>query len=147
MPRTARREKHCDGVLSVGSGFGGFQSAIVLTRPSEWEDADEPSTKPPHRHHRHRRRRPNGASTDTFWKATQEGVSVLGRVTREGCEQLPLRVAGEVRDFDPLALIEERYLVQTDRFTHFAMAAADLALEDARLGRADYEGSPFGVGW
>ncbi|MFD3652080.1 ketosynthase chain-length factor [Streptomyces sp. NPDC058620] len=89
---------------------------------------------------------PNGTGTGAFWKGTQEGLSVLDRVSREGCEHLPLRVAGEVRDFDAVALIEERYLVQTDRFTHFAMAAADLALADARLGRADYEGAPFSVG-
>ncbi|MFD7863198.1 beta-ketoacyl synthase N-terminal-like domain-containing protein [Streptomyces sp. NPDC057682] len=89
---------------------------------------------------------PNGTTTEAFWKRTQEGMSVLDRVTREGCEDLPLHVAGEVRGFDPVALIEERYLVQTDRFTHFAMAAADMALDDARLGRADYEDAPFGVG-
>ncbi|WP_279634750.1 beta-ketoacyl synthase N-terminal-like domain-containing protein, partial [Streptomyces carpinensis] len=58
---------------------------------------------------------PNGTSTEAFWKATQEGVTVLDRVTREGCEQLPLKVAGEVRSFDPAAAIEERFLVQTDR--------------------------------
>jgi minimal PKS chain-length factor (CLF/KS beta) len=89
---------------------------------------------------------PNGTSTSAFWKATQEGISVLDRVTREGCEHLPLRVAGEVRDFEPEAAVEERYLVQTDRFTHFAMAAADLALEDAALGRADTVDAPFSVG-
>jgi minimal PKS chain-length factor (CLF/KS beta) len=88
---------------------------------------------------------PNGAGTDTFWKATREGIGVLDRVTREGCEHLPLRVAGEVRDFDPSA-VEERFLVQTDRFTHFAMAAADLALEDARLGRTVTDAAPFSVG-
>ncbi|MBY8338483.1 ketosynthase chain-length factor [Streptomyces spinosirectus] len=89
---------------------------------------------------------PNGASTDTFWKATREGIGVLDRVTREGCEHLPLRVAGEVRDFDPSAAVEERFLVQTDRFTHFAMAAADLALEEARLGRTVTDAAPFSVG-
>ncbi|MFF4256778.1 ketosynthase chain-length factor [Streptomyces sp. NPDC001663] len=89
---------------------------------------------------------PNGASTDTFWKATKEGICVLDRITREGCEHLPLRVAGEVRDFDPAAAIEERFLVQTDRFTHFAMAAADLALDDARLGRPATDEAPFEVG-
>lgn len=87
---------------------------------------------------------PNGVGADAFWKATKEGVGVIDRVSREGCEQLPLRVAGEVRGFDPAELIEGRYLVQTDRFTHFAMAAADLALGDARLSAAD--GSPFAVG-
>lgn len=89
---------------------------------------------------------PNGTGANAFWKQTQEGVSVLDLVSREGCENLPLKVAGEVRDFDPVAFIEERFLVQTDRFTHYAMAAADLALSDARLGRADYEGAPFKVG-
>jgi minimal PKS chain-length factor (CLF/KS beta) len=89
---------------------------------------------------------PNGASTETFWKSTREGISVLDRVTREGCEHLPLRVAGEVRDFDSAAAVEERFLVQTDRFTHFAMAAADRALDDARLGRPDTDESPFSVG-
>ncbi|MET7674293.1 beta-ketoacyl synthase N-terminal-like domain-containing protein [Streptomyces seoulensis] len=88
---------------------------------------------------------PNGISTETFWKSTQEGISVLDRVTREGCEDLPLKVAGEVRAFDP-GVVEERFLVQTDRFTHFAMAAADLALEDARLGQADTAADPFSIG-
>ncbi|MCX4539575.1 ketosynthase chain-length factor [Streptomyces sp. NBC_01565] len=89
---------------------------------------------------------PNGIGTDAFWKATQSGDSVLDRVTRQGCEHLPLRVAGEVRGFDPGTLVEERFLVQTDRFSHYALAAADLALEDARLGRADYEDDPYSVG-
>ncbi|MFD5602182.1 beta-ketoacyl synthase N-terminal-like domain-containing protein, partial [Streptomyces sp. NPDC127064] len=89
---------------------------------------------------------PNGTSTETFWKSVVDGVSVLDKVTREGCEELPLKVAGEIRGFEPAAAVEERFLVQTDRFTHFAMAAADLALDDARLGRADTDGSPFDVG-
>lgn len=92
---------------------------------------------------------PNGVGTEAFWKATREGVSVLDLVSREGCGHLPLRVAGEVRGFDPSAVIEERYLVQTDRFTHFAMAAAALAMDDARLPRPaedDDGGSPFAVG-
>ncbi|MEU3221108.1 beta-ketoacyl synthase N-terminal-like domain-containing protein [Streptomyces sp. NPDC006971] len=89
---------------------------------------------------------PGGTGTEAFWKRAQEGISVLDRVSREGCEHLPLRVAGEVRDFEAAELVEERFVVQTDRFTHFAMAAADIALDDARLGRADYEDSPFDVG-
>ncbi|WP_030204354.1 beta-ketoacyl synthase N-terminal-like domain-containing protein [Streptomyces sp. NRRL S-87] len=88
---------------------------------------------------------PNGLSVDTFWKSTQEGIAVLDRVTREGFGDLPLRVAGEVRGFDPAAHAEDRYLVQTDRFTHFAMAAADLAFADAGLTGVDLD-SPFSVG-
>ncbi|TVL92970.1 beta-ketoacyl synthase N-terminal-like domain-containing protein [Streptomyces sp. SAJ15] len=87
---------------------------------------------------------PNGIGAEAFWKACREGVNVLDRVTREGCGDYPLKVAGEVRAFDPAAAVEERFLVQTDRFSHFAMAAADLALADARLRTED--GSPFAVG-
>ncbi|MEE1667825.1 ketosynthase chain-length factor [Streptomyces sp. WAC07094] len=89
---------------------------------------------------------PNGTNTDTFWKSTREGMSVLDRITREGCDHLPLRVAGEVRAFEPAAAVEERFLVQTDRFTHFGMAAADLALEEARIGRDTVAQSPFSLG-
>lgn len=35
---------------------------------------------------------PNGTNTEAFWKRTQEGMSVLDRVTREGCEDLPLHI-------------------------------------------------------
>ncbi|MFF6870022.1 ketosynthase chain-length factor [Streptomyces sp. NPDC007910] len=88
---------------------------------------------------------PNGLSADTYWKSVQEGIGVLDRITREGCEHLPLKVAGEVRSFDASALIEERFLVQTDRFSHYAMAAASLALDDAGLGR-DAPGDPYSIG-
>ncbi|MFF7714432.1 beta-ketoacyl synthase N-terminal-like domain-containing protein [Streptomyces sp. NPDC007988] len=89
---------------------------------------------------------PNGVGTDAFWKSTREGISVLDHITRDGCDHMPVRVAGEVRGFDPESLVEERYLVQTDRFTHFAMAAADMALADARITSGDYSDSPFAVG-
>jgi minimal PKS chain-length factor (CLF/KS beta) len=87
---------------------------------------------------------PNGVGTEAFWKAVQQGEFVLGPVTREGCTELPLKVAGEVAGFDPADLVEDRFLVQTDRFTHFAMAAADMALDEAHLA-TDPE-SPFAIG-
>ncbi|WP_316525444.1 beta-ketoacyl synthase N-terminal-like domain-containing protein [Kitasatospora brasiliensis] len=87
---------------------------------------------------------PNGVGADAFWKATRQGVSVLDRISRDGCTELPLRIAGQVNAFDPQSTIDNRYLVQTDRFTHYAMAAADLAVADAGL-RPDPE-QPFAVG-
>ncbi|MFI8204129.1 ketosynthase chain-length factor [Streptomyces sp. NPDC085937] len=87
---------------------------------------------------------PGGLGTDAYWKSVREGLGVLDLITREGCEHLPLRVAGEVRSFDPAALIEDRFLVQTDRFSHFAMAAAALALDDAGLGGEPDD--PYSVG-
>ncbi|MFE6498424.1 beta-ketoacyl synthase N-terminal-like domain-containing protein [Kitasatospora sp. NPDC057738] len=87
---------------------------------------------------------PNGVGADAFWKATRQGVSVLDRISREGCTGLPLRIAGQVNGFDPQSAIDNRFLVQTDRFTHYAMAAADLAVADAGF-RPDPE-QPFAIG-
>ncbi|MEU0806041.1 beta-ketoacyl synthase N-terminal-like domain-containing protein [Streptomyces sp. NPDC005970] len=87
---------------------------------------------------------PNGVGSDAFWKATREGISFLDWLTRPGSEHFPVRVAGQIRGFDPATMIEERLLVQTDRFTHVALAAADLALEDSRLPVDDL--SPFAIG-
>ncbi|MDF3289538.1 beta-ketoacyl synthase N-terminal-like domain-containing protein [Streptomyces silvisoli] len=87
---------------------------------------------------------PNGVGNRAFWKATKEGVSALDTISHDGCRNYPLRIAGEVRGFDPADAIEGQYLVQTDRFTHFAMAAADLAKDDARLDTTGL--SPYAVG-
>ncbi|MFF2043537.1 beta-ketoacyl synthase N-terminal-like domain-containing protein [Kitasatospora sp. NPDC058170] len=87
---------------------------------------------------------PNGVGADAFWKATRQGVSVLDRISRDGCADFPLRIAGQVRDFAPQDAIDSRFLVQTDRFTHYAMAAADLAVADA--GFVPDPQDPFGVG-
>ncbi|MEV8585924.1 ketosynthase chain-length factor [Streptomyces sp. NPDC051180] len=88
---------------------------------------------------------PNGLRADAYWKSVREGLGVLDRITREGCEDLPLKVAGEVRGFDASALIEEPFLVQTDRFSHYAMAAAQLALDDAGLAHDGPE-EPYSIG-
>ncbi|WP_055602212.1 ketosynthase chain-length factor [Streptomyces aureus] len=88
---------------------------------------------------------PNGLRADAYWKSVREGLGVLDRITREGCQDLPLKVAGEVRGFDASDLIEERFLVQTDRFSHYAMAAAQLALDDAGLAREN-PAEPFEIG-
>lgn len=87
---------------------------------------------------------PNGVGTDLFWKAAEGGAQVLDRISRFDCARYPLKVAGEVRDFDPTAAIEGRFVVQTDLFTQFALAAADQALADAGIDPADQP--PFAIG-
>ncbi|GAA2428414.1 beta-ketoacyl synthase N-terminal-like domain-containing protein [Streptomyces macrosporus] len=87
---------------------------------------------------------PGAIGTEAFWKNTADGRPALDRITRSGCTHLPVTVAGQIDGFDPAATIEETFLVQTDRFTHFALAAAAWALEDARLDPAP--ASPYTVG-
>ena len=44
-----------------------------------------------------------------------------------------MSIAGEVRDFDPLDYMERKEIRRSDRFVHFAVAAAGQALKSARL--------------
>ena len=146
--RAAHRPRAAAATACSRSAAGSAASRprCVLTRPSGRSTMSCPAAPGARSSPASASSPPTASAPRPSGRRRQEGISVLDRVTREGCEHLPLRVAGEVRGFDPAALIEERYLVQTDRFTHFALAAADLALDDARLGRADYDGSPFAMG-
>jgi 3-oxoacyl-(acyl-carrier-protein) synthase len=74
---------------------------------------------------------PNGNDTDSWWRATQEGRSGLGTITRFDPSKYGTSVAGEVDGFDPERYVERRLIVQTDRWTWMALAATQMAFEDA----------------
>lgn len=77
---------------------------------------------------------PNGIGRDAFWRACVAGRSGIGPITRFDASFLPTRIAGEVLDFQPEALGLSRVEIETlDRGTQFAIAAANLALQDGGL--------------
>ncbi len=77
---------------------------------------------------------PNGIGKEDFWSACIAGRSGVRRITRFDASRLPSQVAGEIPNFDPkaLGLTPEEY-DHMDRCTQFAVAAANLALQDAEL--------------
>ncbi len=74
---------------------------------------------------------PIGTGVDTFATALFEGASGISRVTRFDPSELPVKVAGEVRDFDPEHHLGVREARRTDRFLQMGLVAAQLAWEDA----------------
>lgn len=74
---------------------------------------------------------PNGLGTEEFWKATVDGRSGIGELTRFDASRYPARLAGQVDDFRAEDHVPKRLLTQTDISTRFALAAADWALADA----------------
>lgn len=76
---------------------------------------------------------PVGNDVETMWQSLIEGRSGIGPITLFDPSELESRFAGEVKDFDPVALLGRREARRMDRFTHFALAAAGQALADARL--------------
>ncbi|MFJ9894820.1 ketosynthase chain-length factor [Streptomyces sp. NPDC091280] len=76
---------------------------------------------------------PTGIGAARHWEAVLAGKSGLGRITRFDPTGYPVGIAGEVPGFRVDEQIPGRLVKQTDRFTHFALAAADAALADAAV--------------
>ncbi|PAZ16607.1 ketosynthase chain-length factor [Streptomyces sp. SA15] len=74
---------------------------------------------------------PTGIGAARHWESVLAGKSGLGRITRFDPTGYPVRVAGEVPGFQAGEQVPGRLVPQTDRFTHFALAAAEDALADA----------------
>lgn len=76
---------------------------------------------------------PLGVHITTIWDRICRGVSGLGPITRFDTSDFAVRIAGEARDFSPDAYLDKRDIRRTDRFVHFALAAAQDAVQNAEL--------------
>jgi len=76
---------------------------------------------------------PVGIGTQTNWDALCSGVSGIGPITRFDASAFSTRFAGEVKNFDPLRWVEKKELKKMDIFIQFAIAAAQFAVDDAKL--------------
>jgi 3-oxoacyl-[acyl-carrier-protein] synthase II len=76
---------------------------------------------------------PVGLGREESWSALLAGRSGIGPITRFDPEGLPTRIAGEVRGFDPAALLDRKRLRRTARFSRLAIGAAREAVADAGL--------------
>jgi 3-oxoacyl-[acyl-carrier-protein] synthase II len=72
-----------------------------------------------------------GIGVDDFWRGLTSGRNGIGPITRFDASDLPVKLAGEVKGFDPSSWLDAKEQRRTDRFVHFAMASALLAWEDA----------------
>jgi len=76
---------------------------------------------------------PNGIGKMEFWKALRGGVSGIKPVTLFDTSALKAKLAGEISNFNPKAILGPKGLRNMDRATLLAMSASKLALEDADL--------------
>jgi 3-oxoacyl-[acyl-carrier-protein] synthase II len=76
---------------------------------------------------------PLGNDVATFWQGLIEGRSGVGPITAYDASEQAVRIAAEVKDFDPVALLGHKQARRTDRFTQFVAVATEQAVADARL--------------
>jgi 3-oxoacyl-[acyl-carrier-protein] synthase II len=88
---------------------------------------------------------PVGLDRETTWQALLDGRSGIGRITAFDASQLPVRIAAEVKDFDPSGALSHRVLRRSARFTQLAITAAREAVADAGLVVDDENRSRIGV--
>lgn len=98
---------------------------------------------------------PIGLSVSEFWNNALAGVSGAGLITGFDTTEYKTKFACEVKGFDPENFIDKKAVKRMDKFTHYAVASADMAVEDAGLTpeKVDYErvgviiGSGIGGMW
>lgn len=76
---------------------------------------------------------PIGIGKENFWSNIKNGVCGIDKITRFDSSTFQTQIAGEVKDFNPEEYINKKELKRMDRFTHFAIASAKMAVEDAKL--------------
>ncbi len=92
---------------------------------------------------------PVGNDVATMWKNMLDGVCGIDKITKFSTDDLTVKIAGEVKDFDPTSVVEKRDIRKTDMYTIFALAAAKEAVEDSGIiGTVDEKrlGSYIGCG-
>jgi 3-oxoacyl-[acyl-carrier-protein] synthase II len=74
-----------------------------------------------------------GLDTDSTWQGLLAGKSGIGPITRFDASEFPTRIAGEVKDFDPLNFVDRKSARKMDRFIAYAIAAGEEAFAHSGL--------------
>jgi 3-oxoacyl-[acyl-carrier-protein] synthase II len=88
---------------------------------------------------------PLGIGNDATWQGLIEGKSGVDRITKFDASAYPCQIAGEVRGFDPERWIEKKEVKKSDTFIHYAIAAAQIAADDAKLDTSKEDSDRVGV--
>jgi len=88
---------------------------------------------------------PLGVGKEINWEALSKGKSGISSISRFDVSRHSSKIAGQIKDFDPLDFIEKKELRKMDPFIRYAVAAAHLAVQDSGIDRAALEGDRCGV--
>lgn len=88
---------------------------------------------------------PLGNNVETYWNNLKNGVSGIDFIKNVDTEHYEVKIAGEVKDFDPETVMDKKEAKRLDRYAHFAIACADEAIKNSKIDLEKVNKKRFGV--
>ncbi len=86
-----------------------------------------------------------GSGTEENWSAIKCGKNGIELIQQFDATGFAARIAGEVKNFDPLDYVDKKDVKKMGRFIQFAVAASDFAMKSAQLSVPEEDSEMFGV--
>ena len=87
---------------------------------------------------------PIGLDVESFWNSIKEGKLGFGEITKFDTTDYKVKIAAEVKEFDPKAYMDPKSARRMETFCQFAVAAAKEALKDSAIDMEQED--PYRVG-
>ena len=88
---------------------------------------------------------PNGNSAKDYWDSIIKGKSGIGPITKFDAEKLSVRIAGELKDFNPEDFLDRKEIKRLDPFTIYTLVTTNEALEQSGLTKGSINMERVGV--
>ena len=88
---------------------------------------------------------PVGNNVDDFWDSIKNGVSGIDFIKSFDTTDFKVKIAAEVKDFDPTLYVQKKELKRNDLVSIYGIAAATQAVEDSKLNLDEIDKDRFGV--
>ncbi|MFH1771825.1 MAG: beta-ketoacyl-ACP synthase II [Candidatus Omnitrophota bacterium] len=87
----------------------------------------------------------NGIGKSDFWNSNLAGTSGISEITSFDATLLRSKIAGQIKDFNPLDYLPPKTVIKTDRFVHLGLVSCGLALNDSKLNLENEDRYKIGV--
>ena len=86
-----------------------------------------------------------GSEIDEFYNNLLAGKSGISLITRFDTEEYPVKIAGEIKDYNPTDWLDRNDAKRSDRFTQYALIAAEKAMTDSNINLDETDLERFGT--
>lgn len=88
---------------------------------------------------------PIGNDVNKFWSGVKEGVCGIDFIKTINTENFKVKLAAEIKDFNPEVAIDKKEIKRMDKYTQYAMVASEEAIKDAKLDVNSVDSERFGI--